>query len=243
MGPRADSSGLPGRAHRRRGTPTEGRGVLSRSDAVRGCRCAAGHCGDGPADPGGHRPRVRAGHQAAVPGASRHEGQGSHQRRAGPAGRRAPFIGNIGAHPTDEVVTALDAREALDFLVAIVETIYVLRRKFQAMKLDARRTRRPHRPLRRLPPTSRRGSGRSFDPRPGRVDYSASQSNGFLGPVAARAARRCSHAIRERVEVQDGGRLVPGGRALVLLAHGPVAACGDRQASIGNSRAVRGRSR
>jgi len=44
------------------------------------------------------------------------------------------FIGNIGAHPTDDVVTPLDAREALDFLVAIVETIYVLRPKFQAMK-------------------------------------------------------------------------------------------------------------
>lgn len=44
------------------------------------------------------------------------------------------FIGNIGAHPTDDVVTQQDAREALDFLVAIVETIYVLRPKFQAMK-------------------------------------------------------------------------------------------------------------
>jgi hypothetical protein len=44
------------------------------------------------------------------------------------------FIGNIGAHPTDDVVTLQDAREALDFLVAIVETIYVLRPKFQAMK-------------------------------------------------------------------------------------------------------------
>jgi hypothetical protein len=44
------------------------------------------------------------------------------------------FIGNIGAHPTDDVVAPLDAREALDFLVAIVETIYVLRPKFQAMK-------------------------------------------------------------------------------------------------------------
>jgi hypothetical protein len=44
------------------------------------------------------------------------------------------FIGNIGAHPTGEVVAAQDAREALDFLQAIVETIYVLRPKFQAMK-------------------------------------------------------------------------------------------------------------
>ncbi len=44
------------------------------------------------------------------------------------------FIGNIGAHPTDDVVTQQDSREALDFLVAIVETIYVLRPKFQKMK-------------------------------------------------------------------------------------------------------------
>jgi len=49
------------------------------------------------------------------------------------------FIGNIGAHPTDDVVTMQDAREALDFLVAIVDTIYVLRPKFQKMK--ARRAR------------------------------------------------------------------------------------------------------
>jgi Domain of unknown function (DUF4145) len=44
------------------------------------------------------------------------------------------FIGNIGAHPTGSAVTVEDAREALDFLVAIVETIYVLRPKFQKMK-------------------------------------------------------------------------------------------------------------
>jgi len=50
------------------------------------------------------------------------------------------FIGNIGAHPTDEVVTALDAREALDFLIAIVETIYVLRPKFHAMKVRREKT-------------------------------------------------------------------------------------------------------
>jgi hypothetical protein len=51
------------------------------------------------------------------------------------------FIGNIGAHPTDDRVTMEDAREALDFLVAIVETIYVLRPKFEAMK--ARRAQKP----------------------------------------------------------------------------------------------------
>jgi hypothetical protein len=50
------------------------------------------------------------------------------------------FIGNIGAHPTDDVVTAQDGREALDFLIAIVETIYVLRPKFQAMKSRRERT-------------------------------------------------------------------------------------------------------
>ncbi|MGC3998040.1 MAG: DUF4145 domain-containing protein [Anaeromyxobacter sp.] len=50
------------------------------------------------------------------------------------------FIGNIGAHPTDDVVTSQDAREALDFLVAIVETIYVLRPKFQAMKVRREKT-------------------------------------------------------------------------------------------------------
>jgi hypothetical protein len=45
------------------------------------------------------------------------------------------FIGNIGAHPTDDVVTELDSKEALEFLEAIVETIYHLRPKFQAMRL------------------------------------------------------------------------------------------------------------
>lgn len=48
-------------------------------------------------------------------------------------GDQLRFIGNIGAHPTDDVVSSQEAREALDFLVAIVETIYVLRPKFQKM--------------------------------------------------------------------------------------------------------------
>lgn len=53
------------------------------------------------------------------------------------------FIGNLGAHPTDDVVSPLDAREALDFLVAIVETIYVFRPKFQAMKARRARAQQP----------------------------------------------------------------------------------------------------
>ncbi len=44
------------------------------------------------------------------------------------------FIGNVGAHPTDVVVTEEDARDAVEFLSAIVQTIYVLRPKFQAIK-------------------------------------------------------------------------------------------------------------
>lgn len=50
-------------------------------------------------------------------------------------GDQLRFIGNIGAHPTDEdKVTMQDAREAVEFLNAIVETIYHLRPKFQAMQ-------------------------------------------------------------------------------------------------------------
>jgi len=41
---------------------------------------------------------------------------------------------NIGAHPTEEDVGELDAREALDFLQAILETIYHLRPMFKKMK-------------------------------------------------------------------------------------------------------------
>lgn len=48
------------------------------------------------------------------------------------------FLGNIGAHPTDDVVSKQDAIEAIEFLNAIVETLYHLRPKFQAMQ--ARRT-------------------------------------------------------------------------------------------------------
>ena len=44
------------------------------------------------------------------------------------------FIGNLSAHPTDEVVTKEDASDAMEFLNAILEIIYDLRPKFQAMK-------------------------------------------------------------------------------------------------------------
>jgi hypothetical protein len=44
------------------------------------------------------------------------------------------FLGNIGAHPTEVEVTGLDAEEAVEFLDAIVETLFHLRPKFQAMR-------------------------------------------------------------------------------------------------------------
>ena len=43
------------------------------------------------------------------------------------------FIGNLGAHPTDDEVTKDDAQDAMEFLKAIVETIYDLRPKFKEM--------------------------------------------------------------------------------------------------------------
>lgn len=44
------------------------------------------------------------------------------------------FLGNTGAHPREgEVVSAQDAQDALQFLDAIIETIYVLRPKFAEM--------------------------------------------------------------------------------------------------------------
>jgi uncharacterized protein DUF4145 len=48
------------------------------------------------------------------------------------------FLGNIGAHPSEQVVSAEDGRDAMEFLEAIAETIFHLRPKFEAMK--ARRT-------------------------------------------------------------------------------------------------------
>ncbi len=52
------------------------------------------------------------------------------------------FLRNVGAHSTDDVVTQQDARDAVDFLNAIVETLYRLRPKFQAMR-DRRHARKP----------------------------------------------------------------------------------------------------
>ncbi|WP_437932571.1 DUF4145 domain-containing protein [Sorangium sp. So ce291] len=49
------------------------------------------------------------------------------------------FLGNIGAHPTEQLISEQDAKEALEFLGAIVETIYHLRDKFK--KMQARRKR------------------------------------------------------------------------------------------------------
>jgi hypothetical protein len=49
-------------------------------------------------------------------------------------GEELRFLGNIGAHPSDEVVSAEDGKDALEFLEAIIETIYHLRPKFQMMK-------------------------------------------------------------------------------------------------------------
>jgi hypothetical protein len=43
------------------------------------------------------------------------------------------FIGNLGAHPTDEEVSQADAQDAMEFLKAIVETIYDLCPKFKEM--------------------------------------------------------------------------------------------------------------
>ncbi len=49
-------------------------------------------------------------------------------------GEELRFLGNIGAHPTDDVITSQDAQEAIDLARAIIETIYDLRPKFQAMR-------------------------------------------------------------------------------------------------------------
>lgn len=49
-------------------------------------------------------------------------------------GHELRFLGNVGAHPRDVHVTRLDAEEAIEFLEAIIETIFHLRPKFQAMR-------------------------------------------------------------------------------------------------------------
>lgn len=49
-------------------------------------------------------------------------------------GNELRVLRNIGAHPTKETVTSADAREAMDFLQAILEIFYHLRPKFKLMK-------------------------------------------------------------------------------------------------------------
>jgi hypothetical protein len=44
------------------------------------------------------------------------------------------WMRNVGAHPTAQKVSRVDASEALDFLQAILETVYYMRPKFNAMK-------------------------------------------------------------------------------------------------------------
>lgn len=44
------------------------------------------------------------------------------------------FLRNIGAHASDQDISEEDARDALDFLEAIIETIYVLRERHAKMR-------------------------------------------------------------------------------------------------------------
>jgi len=48
-------------------------------------------------------------------------------------GDQLRFLGNIGAHATEDVISPQDGRDAVEFLEAIAETIYHLRPRFQAM--------------------------------------------------------------------------------------------------------------
>ena len=48
-------------------------------------------------------------------------------------GEQLRFLGNTGAHPTGDRVSADDAKDALDFLNAIIHNIYVLRPRFKTM--------------------------------------------------------------------------------------------------------------
>jgi hypothetical protein len=57
------------------------------------------------------------------------------------------FLGNIGAHPTDDVIEPQDARESVEFLAAIIETIYFLRPKFQAMRTRREKAPPPPTPI------------------------------------------------------------------------------------------------
>jgi hypothetical protein len=49
-------------------------------------------------------------------------------------GTELRFLGNVGAHPGGQRVSQQDATDAMEFLAAIVETIYQLRPKFMAMR-------------------------------------------------------------------------------------------------------------
>ena len=66
-------------------------------------------------------------------------------------GTELRFIGNIGAHPTGDVITKQDANDAMEFLRAIVETIYHLRPKFQEMQRRRKKAKEPADPV--VPPT------------------------------------------------------------------------------------------
>jgi hypothetical protein len=50
-------------------------------------------------------------------------------------GDQLRVIGNLGAHATSEKIDALDVREAIDFLQAMLEILYDLRPRFEKMRL------------------------------------------------------------------------------------------------------------
>jgi hypothetical protein len=66
-------------------------------------------------------------------------------------GTELRFIGNIGAHPTGDVIERQDANDAMEFLKAIVETIYHLRPKFQEMQRRRKKAKELPAPV--VPPT------------------------------------------------------------------------------------------
>ncbi|MBI5533366.1 MAG: DUF4145 domain-containing protein [Deltaproteobacteria bacterium] len=59
-------------------------------------------------------------------------------------GEALRFLGNTGAHPSGDKIQDADAKDAVEFLNAIIQNIYVLRPKFQAMQ--ARRPLSPRTP-------------------------------------------------------------------------------------------------
>jgi hypothetical protein len=50
-------------------------------------------------------------------------------------GTELRFLGNVGAHPGGQRISHQDATDAMEFLAAIIETIYSLRPKFMAMRV------------------------------------------------------------------------------------------------------------